>query len=197
MNFWARRVFVIQWRHDSLIPLGDGPIIRRACMSTNRYIGTSVIHWQRKTHYIISGPSYVKLVSRRTARHATIYHVAGLVNGTYSEREVLTVDITPAGTLNMIFIIWLRFNAMNTVAMKLDKKLECRDKRRFLSSVRLQWNTHSRKDEENEPIGKNNMGESPSTHRLAGGGICYPNELVYRQQKNDEVKAHRVNEDCS
>ena len=125
MNFWARLVFVLQWRHDSLIPPGDGPIIRRACMSTNRSIGTSVIRWQRRTHYIISGPSYVKLVSRRTARHATICHVDGLVNGTYSEREVLTVEITAAGTLNMILIIWLRFNTMNTVATKLDKKLEC------------------------------------------------------------------------
>ena len=70
-------------------------------MSTNRSIGTSVIHWKRRTHYIISDPLYVKLVSRRTARHATIYHVDDLVNGTYSEREVLTVDITAAGTLNM------------------------------------------------------------------------------------------------
>ena len=93
-------------------------------MSTNRSMGTCVIHWKRRTHYIISGSSYVKLVSRRTARHATICHVDGLVNGTYSEREVLTVEITAAGTLNMIFIIRLRFNAMNTVAMKLDKKLE-------------------------------------------------------------------------
>ena len=93
-------------------------------MSTDGSMGTSVIHCQRKTHYIVSGLSYVKLVSRRTARHATICHVDGFVNGTYSEREVLTVEITAAGTLNMIFIIRLRFNAMNTVAMKLDKKLE-------------------------------------------------------------------------
>ena len=85
MNFWARRAFVIQWRHDSLIPPGDGPIIGWACMSTNRSMGMSVIHWQRRTHYI-SGLSYVKLVSRRTARHATICHVDGLVNRTYSER---------------------------------------------------------------------------------------------------------------
>ena len=196
MNFWARHAFVIQWRHDSLIPPGDGPIIGRACMSTNRSMGMSVIHWQRRTHYI-SGLSYVKLVSRRTARHATICHIDGLVNGTYSEREVLTVEITPAGTLNMILITWLRFNAMNTVAMKLDKKLECWGEWWFLSSVRLQWNTHARKDKENEAIGKNHMSEAPSTHRLAGGGRCYPNELVYGQEKNDEVEAHRVKEDCS
>jgi hypothetical protein len=74
-------------------------------MSTNRSMGTSVIHWQRRTHHIISGSSYVKLVSRRTARHATIYHVDSLVNGTCSEREVLTVEITAAGKLNMIPII--------------------------------------------------------------------------------------------
>jgi hypothetical protein len=70
-------------------------------MSTNKSMGTSVIHWQRRTHNIISGPSYAKLVSRRTARHATICHVDGLVNGTYSKREVLTVEITAAGILNI------------------------------------------------------------------------------------------------
>jgi hypothetical protein len=107
-------------------------------MCTNRSMGTSVIHWQRRTHHIISGPSYAKFVSRRTARHATICRVDGLVNGTHSEREVLTVEITPAGTLKMKSILSLRFNTMNTVAMRLDKKLECRDERCFLSSVILQ-----------------------------------------------------------
>jgi len=43
MNFWAQRAFGIQWRHDSLIPLDGGPIIRRAPMSTNRSMGTSII----------------------------------------------------------------------------------------------------------------------------------------------------------
>ena len=178
MNFWARRAFVIQWRHDSFIPPGDGPIIRRDCMSTNKSVGTSVIHWQMRTHYIISGPSYVKLFSRRTARHATICHVDRLVNGTYSEREVLTVEITPAGTVNMLFITWLRFNTMNTVEIKLDKKLECWDERRFISSVILQWNIHARKYKENEAIGKNHVSEAPLTLQISGGGRCYPNELV-------------------
>ena len=197
MNFWARRVFVIQGRHDSLIPPGNGPIIRWACLSTNRSMGTSVIYWKRRTYYIISAPSYVKLVSRRTARHATICHVDILVNRTHSEREVLTVEVTAAGPLNTILIIWLRFNTMNTVAMKLDKKLEWWDERHFLSYVILQWNIHARKDEENEAIGKNHVSEAPLTLQISGGGRCYPNELVYGQQKNDEVKAHRVNEDCS
>jgi hypothetical protein len=87
-------------------------------------MGTSIIHWQRRTHNIISGPSYVKLVRRRTARHATICHVDDLVNETYSEREALTVEIKAVGVLNMIPITLLRFNTKNTVAMKLDKKLE-------------------------------------------------------------------------
>ena len=75
-------------------------------MSANRSMGTSAIHRQGSTHYT-SGPSCVKLVSRRTARHATICHVDGLVNGngTYTEREVLTVENTAAGTLNMILMI--------------------------------------------------------------------------------------------
>jgi len=196
MNFWARRAFVIYEWHDSLIPPGDGQIIRRAFMSTNRSMGTSVIHWERRTHHVIFGPSYVKLVSRRTARHATIWHVDGLFNGTYSEREVLTVEITAAGVLNMRLIILLIFNTMNTVATKLDKKLECGDERRFLSSVIFQWNTHARKYKENEAIGKNHMSEAPSILQIAGGGRCYSNELVYVQQKNNKVKAHRVNEDC-
>jgi hypothetical protein len=74
-------------------------------MSTNRSMGTRIIHWQGRTHPIISGPSYVKLVSRRTARHAAICHFDGLVNGTYSEREVLTVEITAAEILNISTII--------------------------------------------------------------------------------------------
>jgi hypothetical protein len=40
------------------------------------------------------------------------------------------------------------------------------------------------------------MSEAPSTLQIAGGGRCYSNELVYGQQKNNKVKAHRVNEDC-
>jgi len=190
MNFWAWRAFEIQWWHGSLVPPGGGPIIRRAC-STNRSMGMNVIYWQRRTHYIISGLLYEKLVSRRTARHATIRHVDGLVNGTYSEREVLTVEITAAGTSNMTPITWLRFNNRNTVATKLDKKLECWDERHLLSSVV----THARKYKENEAISKNHLSEAPSTHQLAGGGRCYSNELVCVQQKNDEVEAHRVNED--
>ena len=180
MNSWARGTVVVQWWHDSIIPRGDGPIVRRACMSTNRSMGTSVIHWQTRTHYI-SGPSCVKLVSRRTARHATICHVDSLVNGTYSEREVLTVENTAAGTLNMILIIWLRFNTMNTVARRLDKKLEWWDEWHFLSSVRLQWNTHAREYEEDKAIGENHMSEAPSTHQIAGRGRCDSNELVYVQ----------------
>ena len=195
MNFWARVAFVIQWRHASLIAHGDRPIIRRASMSTNRSMGTSVIHWQRRTHHIIPGPSYMKFVRRRTARHATIWYVDGLVNGTYSEREVLTVEITAAGTVNMRPIISLRFNIKNNVAMKLDKKLDCWDERHFFSSVILQWNGHARKYKENEAISKNHMSEAPSTHQIARGGRCYSNELVCVQQKNDEVEAHRVNED--
>jgi len=39
------------------------------------------------------------------------------------------------------------------------------------------------------------MSEAPSTHQIAGGGRCYSNELVCVQQKNNKVKAHRVNED--
>ena len=195
MNFWAQGAFVIQWRYDSLISPGNGPIIRRDCMSTNKSMGTSVIHWKRRTHNIISGPSYVKLVSRLTARHATIWHVDGLFNGTYSEREVPTVEITAAGTLNVILIIWLRPNTMNTVAMQLDKKLKCWDERCFPSSVILQWNTDARKYKENEAIGKNQMSEAPSTLQIAGRWRCYSNELVYVQRKNDEVETHRVNED--
>ena len=56
-------------------------------MRTNKSMRTRIIHCQRRTHNIISGPSYVKLVNRRTARHATICHVDGLFNGTYSEKE--------------------------------------------------------------------------------------------------------------
>jgi len=40
------------------------------------------------------------------------------------------------------------------------------------------------------------MSEAPSILQIAGGGRCYSNELVYVQQKNNKVKAHRVNEDC-
>jgi len=60
---------------------------------------------------------------------------------------------------------------------------------------RPQRNTHARKYEENEAIGENHVSEAPSTHQIAGGGRCDSNELVYVQQKNDEVEAHRVNED--
>ena len=86
---------------------------------------------------------------------------------------------------------------MNTVAMKFDKKLECWDEPRFISYVIFQWNIHSRKYKENEAIGKNQMSEAPSTPQIAGGGRCYSDEFVYIQQKNDEVEAHRINEDRS
>jgi hypothetical protein len=39
-------------------------------MSTNKSRGTSVIHWQRRTHNIISGPSYVG--DGRSAGHDTM-----------------------------------------------------------------------------------------------------------------------------
>jgi len=147
------------------------------------------------THDIFSGPPYVKLFSRRTAWHAAICHIDGLINGTHLEREVLTVEIMAAGKLNMLLITWFKFNTMNTVATKLDKKLECRDEWHSLSSVILRWNIHARKYKENEAIGKNQMSEAPSTLQIARGRRFYSNELVYIQQKNDEVKAHRVNQD--
>jgi len=85
---------------------------------------------------------------------------------------------------------------MNTVAMKLDKKLECGGERHFFSSLILQWNTHARKYKENEAVGKNHMSEASSILQITGGGKFYSNELVYIQQKNDKVEAHWVNEDC-
>lgn len=52
----------------------------------------------------ISGPALMKLVSRRTVRHATI------------------VDATTAGTLNMIDMIGLRLSTMKIVATVLATK---------------------------------------------------------------------------
>jgi hypothetical protein len=39
------------------------------------------------------------------------------------------------------------------------------------------------------------MSDAPSTLQIARGGRCYSNELVYVQQKDNKVKAHRVNQD--
>ena len=156
--------------------------------------------WERALFTGKEGLTTLSLVRRAWSFLAIVLHdmlqsamlMASLMEctrrGKYSQSRL--------GELNMTLIIWLRFNTKNTVAIKLDKKLECWDQR-FLSSARLQWNAHARKYKENEAIGKKYMSGVPLTLQIAGGGRCYSNELVYSQQKNDEVKAHRVNEDCS
>jgi len=73
--------------------------------------------------YIISGPVSWKLVSRLTARDATICIHQCSEKITVGETR-LTVEAIAAGTLKMTLMIAFKFSIMNVVAIRLDTNLK-------------------------------------------------------------------------